>query len=643
MSTTITEAPVPAPPKTLSRPRWQPWALAAICAAAAVLYFWNLADGRIGNSYYSAAIRSMSLNVRNFLFGSFDGQGVVTLDKPPLGQWPQVLSTALFGYHGWSLLLPQAVEGVAAVFLLHRAVRRWAGEHTALLAAALFALTPVVVAVDRDNNPDTLLVLLLVAAAYALTRAVSADRPRAATAWLLASSALLGCGFVTKMLQAWVVVPAFAFAYLAGPGAGVRRKLADLLGAAVVLVVTSGWWIAVVDLWPGTKPYIGGSTDGTAWQLLWGYNGFSRVVGGDATLPGGGLPSGMVLPPGVHLPPGGLVTIFGGEPGFGRLFGDLAGGQISWLLPLTLVVLAAAVLFRAPRADRARTAGWLLWGGWLVVTAVLFSFAHGTWHPYYTAALAPALAAVTAAGVARLRRTTRAGVPARVVLALGFVLAGAWAYVLTTRTPDYHAWTGPVALAAAVVAAAALLAPRLTGPAIGLGLAAVVLTPAVWSVSTAFAGTDNGPLPTAGPALGGASAPVALSPDEQRILAYARQHAGGTGITLLVDGSAMFTAPYLITTNERVVGVGGFLGTDDVPAPATLERWATDGTLEYVLSYTAPGDPGPTAVQRARSAWFDRHCTTIAPAEYGVTASPTQAASSFTGLIGGQRLRECHA
>lgn len=681
MSTTITEAPAPAPPKTLSRTRWQPWALAAICAAAAVLCFWHIDDGRIGNSYYSAAIRSMSLGIRNFLFGSFDGLGVVTLDKPPLGQWPQVLSTALFGYHGWSLLLPQAVEGVAAVFLLHRAVRRWAGENTALLAAALFAVTPVVVAVDRDNNPDTLLVLLLVAAAYALTRAVAAGRPRAATAWLLASAALLGCGFVTKMLQAWVVVPAFAVAYLAGPGAGLRRKLVDLLGAAVTLVVTSGWWIAVVDLWPGTKPYIGGSTDGTAWQLLWGYNGFSRIVGGDATLPGGGLPSGMALPPGVHLPPGGLVTIFGGEPGFGRLFGELAGGQISWLLPLALVYLGAAALLRAPQRDRARTAGWLLWGGWLGVTAVLFSFAHGTWHPYYTTALAPALAAVTAAGAARLRRAVRSpaprlpgsgnvaattadesrardsgrltdaaaarrlrtGLPARGVLALGFVLTGGWAYVLTTRTPGYHAWTGPTALAAAIVAAAAVLVPRLTKPAIGLGLAAVVLTPAVWSVSTAFAGTDNGPLPTAGPALGGASAPVALSPDEQRILAYARQHAGDTRITLLIDGSAMFTAPYLVTTNERVAGVGGFLGTDDVPTPATLQRWATDDTLKYVLSYTAPGDPGPTAVQRTRSAWFDHHCTTVPPAEYGVATAPTQAASSFTGLIGGRRLRECRA
>ncbi|WP_328457138.1 glycosyltransferase family 39 protein [Amycolatopsis sp. NBC_00438] len=643
MSTTITEAPAPAPPEAAAKPRWQPWALAVVCAAAAALYLWHIGDGRIGNSYYSAAVRSMSTGIRDFLFGSFDGLGVVTLDKPPLGQWPQVLSTALFGFHGWSLLLPQALEGVAAVFLLHRAVRRWAGENTALLAAALLALTPVTVAVDRDNNPDSLLVLLLVAAAYALTRAVRAERPRSATHWLLACAALLGFGFTTKMLQAWIVVPGFAVAYLAGPGAGLRRKAADLLGAAVVLVVTSGWWIALVDLWPGTKPYIGGSTDGSAWQLLWGYNGFSRILGGDATLPGGGLPSGMVLPPGVRLPPGGLVKVFGGEPGAGRLFGDLAGGQISWLLPLALVLLAAAAVAgcRAPRADRARTAGWLLWGSWLVVTGLLFSFAHGTWHPYYTAVLAPPMAALIAAGVAWLWRT-RARWPARAVLAVGFLLTGGWAFVLIGRTPGYHGWTAAAALIGAIAAAAAVSVPRLVRPGVVLGLAAVVLTPAVWSVATATAGTDNGPLPTAGPALGGAPAPVALSPQEQRILSYARQHSGGTAITLLIDGSAMFTAPYLITTGDPVVGVGGFLGTDDVPTPATLQRWVADGTIKYVLSYTAPGDPGPTGVQRARSAWFDAHCTTLPPTEYGAKAAEVQGASSFTGLVGGERLRECH-
>src|SRR5256714_10702379 len=236
-------------------------AVRGVGVLAGVLYGWRLWASGWGNPYYSAAVKSMSANLTNFVFGSFDPMGVVTVDKPPMAFWPMVVSAAIFGYHGWSLLLPQVVEGVAAVLLLHRTVRRWAGEHVALLAALIFALTPVTVAINRDTNPDTLMVLLLVAAAYAFTRSVQAGiQPGRATRWLLLAAMFLGLGFVTKMLQAWIVVPAFALAYLVGSATPVRRRVLDLIGAGAGLLASSKWGGALVSLLPAPKPHNCGRT-----------------------------------------------------------------------------------------------------------------------------------------------------------------------------------------------------------------------------------------------------------------------------------------------------------------------------------------------------------------------------------------------
>ncbi|MEV7907650.1 ArnT family glycosyltransferase, partial [Streptomyces anulatus] len=352
---TVITSPDAAAPARPAPGRWRRYALGAICLLAAVLYGWASWSWGWGNGYYSAAVTSMSTSLTDFLFGSFDPAGVVTVDKPPMALWPQVLSVRMFGHHGWALLFPQVVEGVAAVFLLHRAVRRWAGDEAALIAALVLTLTPVTVVINRDNNPDTLLVLLTVAAAYALTRAMEPSRaPRRATGWSLLAAFLIGCGFTTKMLAAWVCLPAFLLAYLVGTTVPWRRRLGNLAASAVVLLVSSLWWVALVDLWPGDKPYVGGSTDGTARDLVIGYNGLGRIFGGGAGMPqtpGGGpgpgmprMPSGF--PTGFPTPPGGLpaeppqgfprgaMSAFGGDPGPLRMFGNAVGGQVSWLLPL---------------------------------------------------------------------------------------------------------------------------------------------------------------------------------------------------------------------------------------------------------------------------------------------------------------------
>ncbi|MFI0446885.1 ArnT family glycosyltransferase [Actinomadura sp. 6N118] len=320
--------------------RRPPYALMAILALGAVLYGWVLWTGSWGNTYYTAAVKSMSSSFTNFLFGSFDPAGVVTMDKPPLALWPQVISRWIFGYHSWSVLLPQVVEGVAAIFLLHRTVRMWAGENAALIAALVFTLTPITVATTRTNNTDTMLVLTLIAAAYTFTRAMKTLDPRARTKWLLFTASLLGFGFLAKMFAAWMVAPAFFAAYLAGSTAQWRRKVLDLAGASAVLLASSLWWVAVVDLWPGKKPYIGGSTDGTALDLVLGYNGLGRLLGSESNNSGGG-PGG----------PGGAS--FGGSTGAGRMFDVAVGGQISWLLPLALIALVVAAVLGVRRLRRA--------------------------------------------------------------------------------------------------------------------------------------------------------------------------------------------------------------------------------------------------------------------------------------------------
>jgi 4-amino-4-deoxy-L-arabinose transferase-like glycosyltransferase len=656
--------------------RWRTLALAAICVVAAVLYAWRIGGEGWGNPYYSAAVKSMSASLTNFVFGSFDPLGVVTVDKPPMAFWPMVASAAVFGYHGWSLLLPQVVEGVAAVLLLHRTVRRWAGEHVALLAALTFALTPVTVAINRDTNPDTLMVLLLVAAAYAFTRSVEQSLPAdKATRWLMLAALFLGLGFITKMLQAWIVVPVFALAYLLGSSTPVRRRILDLLCAGAVLLVSSLWWVALISFWPRPKPYIGGSTDGSVLNLVIGYNGLGRIFGrktghelvNGPAHPGGFDAAGGAVPWGGRGPGGG----FGGAAGITRLFSDQVGGQISWLLPLCLLVLIAVVIggIRQVRsgipADPTRRAGWVLWGGWLLVVGLVLSFAQGTFHPYYTTEMAPAVAAVTAAGIALMwRQYRRPGGYRWVLLAAAVTLTTAWAWVLVSRDLSWNGWlryavagAGVAALALLVTGRASVAATSSGLPRVGMALSvvALLLAPAVWSTATAFA-SSSGALAQAGPPgsayghgwpdhargelparfRGGMAGD--LTADQSKILAYAQANSAGTPITLAVEGGARATEVYLIHSNAMIIGMGGFSGQAPAPTVTTLAQWVQHGQVRFVLASTpdlnGPGlnGRGPAGagsrrgVSAERNRWVQQHCTVVSPAAYGGSA-PTQSQS----------------
>ena len=468
-------------------PGWVRPALLAVLASTAVLYLWDLGASGWANSFYSAAVQASTKSWKAFLFGSFDASNFITVDKPPASLWLMDLSARVFGVNAWSILVPDALVGVATVALVYATVRRWFSAGAGLIAAAVTALTPVAVLMFRFDNPDALLVLLLTAATYAVTRAVE----HASVRWLALAGALIGFGFLTKMLQAFLVVPAFALVYLIAAPTTFWRRVRHLLVAAGSLAVAGGWWVALVELWPASsRPYVGGSQDNSVLNLIFGYNGFGRVTGNETGSVTGGLAGRL----------GGSMW---GPTGWSRLLNSQFGGQDAWLIPAALasVIVLLALSLGAPRTDRLRAAV-LLWGGSLVGIAGVISFSQGIIHPYYTIALAPAIGALVGIGATELwSRRTRWW--SRAVLASAVLGTAVWSAVLLDRTPGWHPWIRTAVVVAAGVAAVALLVRfrlrRLALVVAGLGSGiAVLLGPAAYSVATA-AQPHAGAIPSAGP------------------------------------------------------------------------------------------------------------------------------------------------
>ena len=398
-----------------SQPRWVRPALLVLLVATGLLYLWALGSSGWANNYYAAAAQAGTQDLKAWLFGSLDPGNAITVDKPPAAMWVMGLSGRLFGFSAFTMLLPQALMGVASVALLYSTVRRWSGPVAGLIAGAVLALTPVAALMFRFNNPDALMVLLLIAAAYCMVRATET----ASTRWIALAGCAVGFAFLTKMLQAFLVVPGLALVFLVAAPVGLWQRIGKLLVGAATMIVSAGWYVALVSLWPAdSRPYIAGSTDNSLLQLALGYNGIERITGNEGG-PGGG--------PGGH---GGMNVFFGGSAGIGRLFGPSMGVEASWLLPAALIGLLAGLWFTRRTARTARVrAGLLLWGGWLLVTGAVLSFMGGTVHPYYTVELAPAIAAVVGISVAELWRGKELLVP-RIVLAIMAAATGVWAFIL---------------------------------------------------------------------------------------------------------------------------------------------------------------------------------------------------------------------
>ena len=467
------------------QPRWARPALLGLLALTAVLYLWDLSASGYANSFYAAAVQAGTKSWKAFFFGSLDAGNSITVDKPPASLWVMELSGRIFGFNSWSLLVPQALEGVAAVGLLYSAVRRVASSAAGLAAGAALALTPAAVLMFRFDNPDALLTLCLVTGAYAVTRALEAGRTR----WLVLAGSVIGLAFLTKMLQGFLVLPACALTYLFAGPVPLRHRIGQVLAGAAALLVAAGWWVLIVTLWPASdRPYVGGSTNDSILELVFGYNGLGRLFGGNGNAGRAGGASG---------------SSFGGATGLSRLFSSEIGNELSWLLPAALVGFVALLWFtrRAPRTDRLRAAA-LLWGGWLLVTGLVFSYMQGTIHPYYTVALAPAITALVAlaAHAAWERRATVTGRLTCVALVLA---AGLWSFVLLGRTSSWQPelrWLVLVLTLVAGIGLAVPIRPRLAmrGLLAG-GLAAALIGTTAFGVATA-ASPHTGSIPSVGPA-----------------------------------------------------------------------------------------------------------------------------------------------
>ncbi|WP_433203812.1 glycosyltransferase family 39 protein [Dactylosporangium sp. CS-047395] len=602
-----TEPAPPARPVSAGpRPVWQRPALAALLALTALLYLWRLGDSGYANSFYAAAVQAGTQSWKALLFGSLDAGNVITVDKPPAALWIMGLSGRIFGFNSWSLLAPQALEGVAAVALLYATVKRHFGAAAGLLAGAALAVTPVAVLMFRFDNPDALLVLLLVAGAYCTTRAVE----KAAPGWLALAATALGFAFLTKMLQGLLVLPGFALAYLVAAPTTLSRRLLHLLTAGAMLVVSAGWFVALVALWPASsRPYIGGSTNNSLLELALGYNGLGRILGGNGNRGGGGGGGGFG---------GGGNVGFGGSMGLTRLFGDSMGTEISWLLPAALIALVAGLWFtrRAPRTDLTRAA-LIVWGGWLLVTGIVFSYMSGTIHPYYTVALAPSIAALVAIASRELWRA-RSALATRLVLAAMVFATAAWDFVLLSRDTSWTPWlrwTVLVVGGAAAVAIATLAGHRAESTATttsrgGLSFArratVVVVLAAVlagfggttaWGLATANQ-PHSGSIPTSGPtssgmggfggAMGGGNGGGGMGVSSSSIELTTLLKSTTTKWAAATTGDQT-AAELELATGKSVIAIGGWDGSDPAPTLAQFQDMVAKGQVAY---YVAGGRGG---------------------------------------------------
>ncbi|HEX3900621.1 MAG TPA: glycosyltransferase family 39 protein [Mycobacteriales bacterium] len=662
--TTFLEPLPEAPPELVSEPpaerpgdpRWVRPALLTLLTSTGFLYIWGLGASGWANSFYSAAVQASTHSWKAFFFGSLDSGNSITVDKPPAFLWVMDISARIFGVNSWSILVPEALMGVAAVGLLYVTVRRHFSATAGLIAGATLALTPIATLMFRFNNPDAMLVLLLVAASYAVTRAVDAAPTRGATRWLLFAGLLVGTGFITKMMQAFLVVPAFGLAYLIAADTTLKRRILSLLAAGVAMVVASGWWVAIVELWPASsRPYIGGSQNNSLLNLIFGYNGLGRITGSETGSVGGGG--------------GGTNVSMWGKTGLLRMFSNEFGSQAAWLIPTALLLLVAMFwqLRRAPRTD-GRRAQLILWGGSLLVTGLTFSYMSGIIHPYYTVALAPATGALVGIGAVTMWEH-RGELFARVALSAAVLLSSWWAWALLDRTPDWHPWLRFVVPAIGTAVALAILAApylnRRLAPAIaGVALVASLASPAAYSIATA-ATPHTGSLPTAGPSVAGGFGPGrggapggagrfpgfaggtggqtgggipnfggfpggGFGPGGQSATgglpgiggqfgsggSLGRGLTGGAGglldaptpssalvAALEADASSyrwaaatvgsQNAAGYQLGSDEPVMAIGGFNGTDPSPTLAQFKAWVAEGKIHYFI----PGGTGMGAGQ----------------------------------------------
>ena len=635
--------------------RWERPSFVGLLVVTAILYIWNLTASGWANSFYSAAVQAGSTNWEAFFYGSSDAANSITVDKPPMSLWFMELSARLFGLSSFSILLPEALMGVATVAVVYLTVRRAFSARTALLAGAVLALTPVAALMFRFNNPDALLTLLMSLAVYFTLRGIQSGKLR----WVLWAAVMVGFGFLTKQLQAVVILPALAGIYLVAAPGNWWRRIWHLLLALATVIVSAGWWVAIVELVPASmRPYIGGSQTNSFLELTFGYNGFGRLTGSETGSVTGG---------------GGAATTTGGQwgaTGILRLFGTDIGTQISWLMPAALVLaLTAFIVMRGRRTDL-RRATLMLFTAWFVITGLTFSFAEGIFHPYYTVALAPAIAGTVAIGASVLW-SYRDELWSRIVAAVVVLGTATWGFVLMTEASDFLPWLRWLVIGLAVIAAVLLLVPQrgrlMVASTISIALAASLLAPLAWTIDTISTG-HTGSIPSAGPAVAGGgfggrpgggaptgrggfgrgpggqagTAPGGGAPATGGTAVGGNAPGGfggaaggrGGGVGSLLGSSSVSAAltkllktnawdykwvaaaigsnsaaGYQLATNDAVMPIGGFNGSDPSPTLAEFKADVAKGEIHYFIGGTIGSSNGGSNISSQIASWVEAHYT----------------------------------
>ncbi|MCY8519325.1 ArnT family glycosyltransferase [Bacillus atrophaeus] len=674
--------------------------LISILSAAAFLNIYNIWQDDTANQYYLAAVKSMTQSFHNFFYASFDPSGFVTVDKPPLVLWIQTIFALIFGVHTWSVIIPQALAGIGSVFLLYVMIKPAFGKGAARIAALVMAVTPIAVAVSRTNNIDSMLVFTLLLGSWCLMRAVKQGK----IIWLLAAFALVGLAFNMKMLQAFMVLPAFLLFYLIAARVPVKKKIGSLILSLVVLTGLSlSWAVAVDSVSSSSRPYIGSSQTNSVLELAFGYNGTERLLGqttGNArrdmndagggnssmqapgsdgssdgssqtqngkssfggntqapqppsgpngTSDGGGTPpaqtggshgnpDGNGAPRGGNGGPGGgqSMNMFGtGSAGPFRLFQSALSGQISWMLPFALIGLLGICIswFRDRCGKAAEMKETLFWAAWLVPVAGFFSIA-GFFHQYYLIMLAPPIAALSGIGwyaMYHLYKQQKDWVsyllPAAVLITAGFQV-----YILSAYTSEVGSvWMYALGLLGLGLTIALLLLKR--NHPFGkqltiISLCVLLLAPIYWSATPLLYG-GNSVLPESGPQLKNSSGGGGMFTSEvdTGLLSYLQENNTGEEY-LFATLTTVTAAPYIINTDESVMALGGFNGTDPILTVSELKKLIKEGKVKYFL--LSSDNSGNSELV----SWIKKNGTMISSDDYSSSSSSTSR-SIQQGMIGG--------
>ncbi len=593
------------------QPAWARPALLGIASMSALMYGWR-ATGNL-EIFYAAGVRSMSMSWHNFFFEAFDPRATITLDKLPGAFWIQALSVRIFGVHAWAVVAPQVVEGTLTVLVMYRAVRRLAGPIAAITAAAVLAVSPATVALNRGNISDTLMVLLLVLAADATVKAVTTGSTRS----ILVAGLWVGLAFQAKMVEAWLVLAAVGVVYLLCASGALRRRAWHLVATGAVVVIVSLSWMTVVTLTPHSgRPYVDGSTSDSVFQQVFVYNGFGRL---DQPSPNQLLNQAI----GLHI---GLS----GPAAWNRFLSGAYGRDIGWLIPAGLIILVAGLISRRRRLrDDLMRASLLLWGTWLIVFGVVLS-ASSNINPYYAAALSPALAGLLGTGAALAWEGRQSRVVQLLTAGIVLVSAGYSAWLLPARGTGLPGWLYPLVIGLGVAAGSAVLLGARPRTATGQPLAllalstvAVLAVPGVASVSIATNRLGPFDTPFQPSAVNAAvRAFIATTNSAPELLPKLEQARFGAPDLMATQTSAL-ASPFIFSSGLEVLPIGGYAGDSPEPTLAKLQSMIQAGDFHLVLQSRSVTDP--------RLVWVAEHCRLIVSANDS-SNSPFDA--YFCGAVG---------